>query len=155
MSGIERTPTMTANNLPSPYVASASNEAGGSAYLAFDKADSQWIANTNNTQWIKFDFGIIRWACDEYRWTCQGADRAPNTWTFEGSNDDSSWTTLSSHSGITWSDFETKTFTVTNTKAFRYYRWSISTINGGTNVEADEISIFAPQRSGGALMSFI
>ena len=56
-----------------------------------------------------------------------GTNRSPYIWDFEGSNDNSSWTTLHSveESKVTdiWSDVEeTKEFSFDNTDAYRYYR---------------------------------
>lgn len=156
MSGIDRTPTMTNNTTPSPYVASASNEGSGAAYLAFDKADSQWIANAT-TGFLKLDFGSAVWAADEYRIDPQSTTRAPRNWTFEGSNDDSNWTTLDTQTGITtWVTGTPKTFTFTNSTKYRYYRLNISANNGdGSNLEIDELNIFAPEDSGGGYISII
>lgn len=150
MSGIDRTPTMSNNTTPSPYVASASNEGGGAAYLAFDNADSQWIANAT-TGYLKLDFGSALWAVDEYRVEPQSTTRAPKNWTLEGSNNDSSWTTLDTQTNITtWVTGTPKIFTFTNAVKYRYYRINVSANNGdGSNLEIDELNFYAPDDATG------
>lgn len=150
MSGIERTVTMSNNTTPSPFVASASNEGGGAAYQAFDNADSQWVASAT-TGFLKLDFGSALWAVDEYRIEPQSTTRAPNAWTFEGSNNDTDWTTLDTQSGVTtWVTGTPKTYTFTNVVKYRYYRLNISANNGdGSNLEIDELEMYAPSPSTG------
>ena len=56
----------------------------------------------------------------------------PNSWTFEGSNDGTTWTILDSHSNITdWSVFTTKFFTVSTNVAYGYFRLKITAWNAG------------------------
>lgn len=154
MSGVERTVVMSNNTTPAPFVASGSTDSTN-AYKAFDHADSQWIA-TATTGWLKLDFGSALWASDEYRVEPQSTTRAPNTWTFEGSNDDSSWDVLDTQTGITtWVTGTPKIFTFTNAVKYRYYRINVSANNGdGSNLEIDEMPIYAPEDvSGGYIFT--
>ncbi|MFO0454338.1 MAG: discoidin domain-containing protein, partial [Pseudomonadota bacterium] len=92
------TPAMTANNAPSPYVAAASTvNSTNQPFLAFDRSNTTtsnfWEAGAT-TGWISMDFGssII---IDAY--TILGSStqtRNPRNWTFEGSNNNSTWTVL-------------------------------------------------------------
>ena len=60
-------------------------------------------------------------------------DRAPKAWTFSGSNDNSTWTTLDTRSGVTWASGEvTKSFSFENRKSYEYYKFVCTEI-GGTN----------------------
>jgi hypothetical protein len=70
--------------------------------------------------------------------------RAPNTWTFQGSNDGVEWTTLDSRSGIVWASQETKEFTLSDPSgAYKYYRIDITENNGdGTYTRMDEIYMY-------------
>ena len=50
--------------------------------------------------------------------------RAPKEWVLQGSNDNSNWTSLDTKTNeITWRTFETRTYTFSNSTAFRYYRF--------------------------------
>ena len=59
-------------------------------------------------------------------------DAAPRdcvAWTIEGSNDGSSWDTLDTRSGITWSArLQTQYFEFSNSVAYNKYRWSCSEV---------------------------
>jgi hypothetical protein len=56
---------------------------------------------------------------------------SPNTFWIFGSRDGTSWSLVNSQSGITWSTAQTKTFTVSASQAFTWYRLGVSTINAG------------------------
>ena len=70
------------------------------------------------------------------------SNSAPASGTFQGSNDGSSWTTLKTLSGLSWSANEIKTFTFSNTTAYRYFILNITPASGGPNVQ--EIEILEP-----------
>jgi subtilisin-like proprotein convertase family protein len=46
----------------------------------------------------------------------------PSGWQFQGSNDNSTWTTLDTESGIVWSGTTTQQFAFDNTTSYLYYR---------------------------------
>lgn len=142
------TPVMTANNAPSPYVASASSEynATYAAWKAFDHSVgniSLWDAGFNvTTGWLKFDFNlntIVR-SYSMYAYTGY-QNYHPTAWTFEGSNDNSNWTTLDTRSGISWSAEELKTFSFINETTYRYYRINVSA-SGSTELIICELEMF-------------
>lgn len=150
MSGTDRTPTMTNNTTPSPYVASASTDsgAGTEAYKAFDNADSQWVASAT-TGYLQLDFGSALWAVDEYRIEPQSTTRAPKDWTLKASNTGAyagEEVTLDTQTGVTtWSTGVEKTYTFSNTTKYRYYRITVTANNGdGSNLEIDELNFYAP-----------
>ena len=58
-----------------------------------------------------------------------GPSRDCVSWTIEGSNDGSSWDTLDTQTGITWSArYQTQYFEIDNTVAYNKYRWSCSEV---------------------------
>ncbi len=136
-SSNDLTAAMTANSAPSPNVVSASAEAGGTyAYMAFDHneaGDNKWLANATSG-WLKFDYGSALYAITKY--TILTPDetgyesRNPKNWTFEGSNNGSTWTTLDTQTNQTFAAHERKTYTSSNATPYRYYRLNISA-NGG------------------------
>jgi hypothetical protein len=123
---------MTNNTAPSPYVASR-NDGGADAYSAFDGSSSYTYFNSGSFPHIlSLDLGSSNnKIVDTYSIALPAGYSAhsANTWDFQGSNNNSSWTTLDSRSGITWTAGESKTFSFSNSTAYRYYRISISSGN--------------------------
>lgn len=90
--------------------------------------------------WVKFDLGegnakkakeyfITTWddnvAYNKFSW---------KDFTLQGSNNDSSYDTLDTRTGIVWTNGETKIFTFDSVIAYRYYKFVI-TKNQGNNAE--------------------
>jgi hypothetical protein len=109
---------------------------------------SLWLASANNG-WIKIDFGsgitktVIKYTI--VGWNSGGGRSlgdAPKTWTFEGSNNDSDWTVLDTHSNITsWAVAEKKEYMFSNSTGYRYYRWNITANNGNSYLNAQELEV--------------
>ena len=145
----DRTPTHSSATAPYNTV-SASTETGGSeAWHAFDDvlgwADG-WNA-TATTGWLQYQFDDAK-AITSYTITgptTGDANRAPNTWTLEGSNTGSfsgEETVLDSQSSVSsWGNNETKTYTFSNTTEYAYYRLDVTAINGGTKVGIDQMEL--------------
>jgi hypothetical protein len=146
------TPAMTANNAPSPFVAAASSIlAGSDAFRAFDRVyttSTGWATATNTTTgWLSMDFGTSV-IIDAY--TIFGGDVQainPRNWTFEGSANNTTWTTLHTvtlGAGIAASS-SYSSGSISNPTAYRYYRINIS-LNGGsaTRVGITELELYQP-----------
>src|SRR5450759_1295117 len=58
---------------------------------------------------------------------------APKNWTFQGSNDGVSWTTLDSQTAIIFKAIENKIFTFRNNTADRYFRLDVTRNGGNAN----------------------
>jgi hypothetical protein len=59
---------------------------------------------------------------------------SPKDWLFQGSNDNSNWTTIDTQSGISWGEQEIKTFnSFSNSTNYRYYRLYVTDNNNDTN----------------------
>lgn len=147
----DQIPTMTSNSAPSG-VAAASSEINSSnaAWNAMDEnAATKWTSNGTTTGWISYDFG----ASNEKvvtRYAITGAvsgqeTKSPKTWTFEGSNDNSSWTVLNTQTNVaTWTAIEYRMYDIVNTKAWRYYRLNISANEGhATDLSLAEFRLYA------------
>ena len=67
-------------------------------------------------------------------WVDNYPARAPKSWTLQGSNDGSSWTTIDTQTNFTaWGGGNVFTgFSFSNTTAYSYYRWHV-TANGGNS----------------------
>jgi len=137
------------------YVASASSEYGAGsnpAWYAFDKASTIWTSNLGyNTstgvytasnvtvdvtgtaylgEWLQIQkpSSIVLSSYSLSNRT-DVASESPNTFYVLGSRDGTSWSLVNSQSNIAWSAAQTKTFTVSASQAFTYYRLGVSTIN--------------------------
>ncbi|OXS65766.1 hypothetical protein B1B04_24825 [Lysinibacillus sp. KCTC 33748] len=132
---------MTANNVPSPLVASASS-INGSLYEPFRAFDgitadgttyNTWATASNQhlESWVKIDFGA------EKEVNCvalsarriENIDQMPKTFTIEGSNDNTQWTELGNFSKDDWQAITTYTFSLKN-GSYRYLRIINHTTNG-------------------------
>lgn len=136
-------PAMTSNTLPAGHVASASGEAQP-AYLAFDKVIStsnRWQGTTGIPAWVQRQVPspiIVR----EYRISVPDNNPFPTSWTLQGSNNGSSWSTIDSRSGIAFAANETKSFTIpANNTAYTHYRLTVSAVNQFDYVRIVELQL--------------
>lgn len=146
------TPQMTANNAPSPYVASASSVYSNLMYdiwKAFNHDGSdgnQWIAAQGSTTgWLKFYFGGNSYVVTSYSMYCASdgyKTYLPKNWTFQGSNDDSTWDTLDTRSNITWTADQTQTFSFSNSTGYKYYRINVTAIGAAVTLTIFELEMF-------------
>lgn len=154
----DKTATMTSNSAPSPNVTSASSEynADYAAWKAFDKittksgTNNEWTTATTQTGWLKYDFGsgnakviqkysLIIVPVGFY----SSRNDAPKTWTFEGSNDGSTWTVLDTRENEQdWAEGEKRVYEFENDTAYRYFRINVSANNGGTYLRIMEMEMF-------------
>ena len=124
-------PIMTSNTAPSG-VASASNEATGyEAWRTFDDTSGTYWLCSAPTGWLSYRFAVAR-VITRYRITSLVAARSPKTWTFEGSNDGASWTTLDAQTNVTgWVAGTARAFEVySNETSYAYYRLNVTANNG-------------------------
>ncbi|EJL29750.1 F5/8 type C domain-containing protein [Brevibacillus sp. BC25] len=117
------------------------------AWKAFDKVNfsyankySYWSSEYKiKNGWLQVDFGLgNEKAIQKYVIANSNGivERAPVTWTFEGSNNDTDWTILDSQTNVTNWDGTAKSFTFDNPSKYRYYRINIA-INNGYKTEVD------------------
>lgn len=149
---VDQVPTMTSNSTP-VGTALASNEASSSfaAWKAFDDNSSgtdEWSTSGVTSGTLQYDFGsgqtriityysILAISAGETDVTL-----GPKTWTFEGSNNGSSWTTLDTQTTVpAWAISEKRTYTISNTTAYRYYRLNISANQGAANLIISEFEL--------------
>ena len=129
---INLVPIMTSNTTPEG-VASASTEETSFAFEAFDDAGGFWKSASDApfvSQWLKYEFTTPKVA---RAYTLDHATTPdPISWTFEGSNNDSSWTVLDSRSLDEDPNTVVK-YSFSNETAYRYYRWLITETNDVTS----------------------
>lgn len=130
----------------------SSVDGSNSASNAFDTdRTTMWLTGSSVSDgWIQADFGAgTPRAISGYKMyigtravgtTYTGKDRAPSTWSLQGSNNGSTWVTLHSQQAfILWEGNQTPWFDIKNTVAYRYYRIDVENTLSGT--KACEIAI--------------
>ncbi len=129
--------TYTSDKCTGGTASASESYAGKPASNAFDDNNSTYWSNDGNLpSWIQYDFGEGNGKLiEKYRiyYESSNYDAAPKDWTFQASDDASSWTTLDTRSGEDWSANEWKEYTVTNNKKYRYYRINITDNKGTTD----------------------
>ena len=146
------TPLMTAPNAPSPNVANASEEdtPDSLAFKAFDHVATGycWQTNVAVTGWIKFDFGagnshaVVKYTISVENNPFGDFTKCPKTWTLQGSNDDSNWTTLDTQTNVAaWSSAEMRTYEFANSTTYRYYKVNVTANQGGAVLNIAEIEL--------------
>jgi hypothetical protein len=123
---------------------SSSNFSGEPPANAFDaSASTFWDTNGTSSGWLQAQLSTAV-ALTTYKITRRDdiPNRNPKTWTFKGSNDGTTFTTLDTQTNITWpTTGETKTFTFTNTTAYLYYRLDVTANNGDTYLSVGILDI--------------
>lgn len=85
-----------------------------------NNTDGCWFNNGQTTRSITFDFGTA-YIINGLRWFQQN-NTGHGTWTFEGSNDNSSYTSIGSITLAAAASGEVSGYSFSNTTAYRYYR---------------------------------
>lgn len=137
-------PLMTSNTSPSG-IASASSVSGSNfAYLAFDQNfGTSWFSLTSNAAWLQYQFPVAktirRYA---FRTAASSANRNPRTWTFEGSNDGTTWTVLDTQTNLTLSLTTWYQYPIASPASYLYYRLNITAVNiAGSGPELAELNM--------------
>jgi hypothetical protein len=150
---VNQVPAMTSNTTPSG-VSAASNEANPTflAWKAFDRdsTSTEWsTSGTSGIGWLSYDFGSGNAKVITYYSVLGRPTTEPNTtvqpkdWTFEGSNNGSSWTSIDSRTAApVWGAGELRTYSAANTTAYRYYRINVSANWGSSNLAIGELAMY-------------
>lgn len=161
---VNKVPDMTSNTAPFGTAAASSVLAGGTAeaWGAFERtvnstaANTRWLTVLNTlTGWIRYDFGagnaqVIKYYSITPPAAVANINRAPKSWTFQGSQDGSSWTTIDTQTNVAafTSVTEERIYNTSNTTAYRYYRLNITANQGATDhVGVSEVKFFATLES--------
>jgi hypothetical protein len=121
----------------------------GAAQAFDDNASTKWLHFTGSATWLKYDFGSgVAWLVTKYALTSANDDdtRDPKDWELQGSNDNSSWTTVDTITGETFASRGLRkeyTCDTPGTTAYRYYRLYINANNGnGSITQLAEIQLY-------------
>lgn len=71
-------------------------------------------------------------------------------WTFQGSNDNATWTTLDTRAGYTPTGNAYNSFFFNNTTAYRYYRFNITGVQSGTYAQIVDVTFHEEVTNAGA-----
>lgn len=103
-----------------------------------------WITNGTQSGWLTYQLSTA-WVATGYDiWggAAGASTRDPKSWTFEGSNDGSSWTVLDTRTNQAWSQPSTlNKYTFANTTAYLYYRLNVSANNGDAYLAVAEMML--------------
>lgn len=143
---VNQVPTMTSATAPFGTASATTAVAGEEAWKAFDKTTTGLWTATAATGTLQYDFGASNAKVITYYGIIGGRSsalltRAPKSWTFEGSNNGSTWTSI--HSVVNapvWTTLEERTYSTSNTTAYRYYRLVI-TLNQGAASNVDVVEL--------------
>lgn len=145
---IDVTPIMTSNTTPSPYVVSATST-NTEPYKMFDNDPDTFYRSGINftTGTICIDMGSeVVVDCYSLNNNYNAALYSMNTWTLEGSNDNSEWTVLHSVSSKNdWVLNETYSYFFANNQAYRYYRINCTAKNGSNSICISEMKLYQSQ----------
>lgn len=134
----DQVPVMTSNSAPvGAALASTEANASNQAWQAFNNNSSdKWTANAT-TGTLRYDFTsayakvITHYSILAINPGATDMTIAPGSWTFQGSNDGSTWTTLDTQTSVaTWAAGEKRTYKTANTTSYRYYRINITANKG-------------------------
>ena len=138
------TATMTSNETPSPNkVWADGNQVNSQGWNAFDGNNGfpqGWYGYPfGNKANITYDFGSgVTKIITMYNLSCGHTSQPtlylPTAWTFEGSNDNSTWTVLDSKTGQSLTAGVFKDYSFTNTNAYRYYKFSVTAVSGDSPI---------------------
>lgn len=121
---------------------------------AFDGNNAtHWTTNGTMASWLRYDY-VSRAKGDYtiYPRSDASSGRNPKTWTWEGSNDASSWTVLDTQTNYTWTLSAPHTFSCSNTTAYRYYRLNVTfNTQGSSYTSLAELSVADSAAAQGAL----
>jgi len=148
---VDTAPLMTADNLPAPWVVAARSTLNAS-YAAWKVRNGtsagdtdRWLSQNPphlDPQWwrITFPFAVTMETYTIYG-NVTSPGQNPKTWTFEGSNDGTTWDVLASEDLTSgWVGTEGKTFGVTGAISYTQYRIFITASQvAGSNSSIGEV----------------
>jgi hypothetical protein len=118
---------------------------------AFNRhSGSKWYngnaSNPGPTGWLRYDFGAGN-AQTVKRYTVISADvanRDPKIWTFQGSNDGSTWTTLDTQSNQAFlTRNHANAYNIVSPAAYRYYQLDVTANNGASSLAIAELGLWS------------
>jgi hypothetical protein len=101
-------------------------------WYAFDgNSARKWTTNGTTTGYLGLRLRTAM-VVTEYAVTGANSTQSPSAWTFQGSPDGLTWTTLDTRSAVTFSGLTPITYSFSNSTAYKFYRMNI-TANAGNS----------------------
>ena len=118
---------------------------------AFDGTTRTKFLSFHSTGWAQYEFkGGESFVINKYTLS-SGNDsptRDPKDWTFQGSNNGKDWTTLDTQTGVDFPQrFQTHSFPIPNTKAYKMYRLHVTANHGDNRLQFSEIGLYENETS--------
>lgn len=141
----DHVPSMTAANAPTPWVISDNSWTVPAWNLFKATADRAYMTWNSGPAWVKVDCGSgNEKVVNKYSISAHTSVlRTPKDWTIQASTTGAfsgEQVTLDTRAGYTnWSAFEKKSFTFSNSIAYRYYRIYITQYNGDTYIDLSQL----------------
>lgn len=146
------TPLMTGYTTPQGTAISSGDNGLSAAWRAFNRnttsaTDQRWQSTTNNAGWVGFQFnnGLTAKVINQYLiYGSTTLANNPNTWTFEGSNDNVTWAVLHTVTGTTVGASSTYSSPLlANTTSYEYYRINVTAVGtAGNTIIIPEIEFY-------------
>jgi hypothetical protein len=125
-------PTLYSNTSPSPFVASC-NSGSSNAYQFWGTGRGA-ILGAPAPIWVTIYLGGGYVANQYVMYTYSGCQSClPTDWQLQGSNNNSTWTTLDNRSGVSLTGGANYTFSFSNTNTYTYYRFYATADQGNSN----------------------
>jgi len=137
-------PQMSSNTTPSGAAAASSAAGGTAAWNAFDR-NTGTIWNTpsgTNTGWLSYQFPTGKIIKRYGFFSDSNNAKNPRTWTFEGSNNGSTWVTIDTQTNFITGVSTFYSFDISaNTTSYTYYRINVTATQGGSTVAIAELEM--------------
>lgn len=119
--------------------------AGSGAASAFDGSSATyWLTSSALPQRLTVQFGAAQ-VVRQYSITAGpsvGSTARPESWTFEGSNDGSTWDVLDTQTSVpAWSNLENRDYTLAAAATYLFYRLNVSAKFGAVNLQVGELAL--------------
>ncbi|MHC2992447.1 hypothetical protein OB13_12925 [Pontibacter sp. HJ8] len=116
----------------------------GSPKVIDNDAQTKFLSHFPGSQWLQLRLDAPA-AVGSYTLVSANDDdnRDPMNWTLEGSDNGTDWTVLDTQTGQMFSErFQKKTYPISNTTAYAYYRLNISAIKAGNTFQLGEWRLY-------------
>jgi hypothetical protein len=150
-NGFNKTSIISTNLTYGGTATASSTTAGGyTAAGAFDKVtggsdlSKRWRFSVSSgyPQWIRYDFGSGKSKkIQHYRIYSGSFTSRPKSWSFEGSQNGTSWIILDKRTERPWKTSSYNAFQIYNPVAYRYYRLVITEANSTSDCTIEELEL--------------
>ena len=138
-------PQMSSNTTPSGTAAASTNNGSSfAAWVAFDRnTGTFWNTSSGfNSGWLSYQFPTGR-IIKRYGFFSSSSNvNNPRTWTFQGSNNGSTWVTLDTQTNFVTGASTFYSFDISaNTTSYTYYRINVASSQAGSTIAIAELEM--------------